>query len=149
MGDGAIPVPTEGDENMLQGRDFLARKGRIYMHIGAVRGAITVESNTSEEILFSTKQLLELIIEKNNLHKDDIVSIIFTMTDDLNAAFPAVAARNMGFTNAALMCMRELEISGSLRKCIRVLLHINTEKAQNELFHIYEKGAKVLRPDLV
>lgn len=82
------------------------------------------------------------------MKEDDIISIIFTVTNDLNAAFPAVAARNLGWTSIALMCTNEIDVPGSLKKCIRVLLHVNTDKKNDEIKHIYLNNAKVLRPDL-
>lgn len=118
-----------------------------------IRGAITVEHNTADEILEATRSLLETIVERNALSADnlrhDMVSIIFTMTKDLDALYPAVAARHMGWTNVPLLCMQELAIEGSLKRCIRVLVHWNTDRMQSEMRHIYLGGAQVLRPDLV
>lgn len=116
--------------------------------VRALRGATTVNNNDSNEILEETKILLTDIVEKNNINEDDVISIIFSVTKDLNAAFPAVAARKMGWTNVALFCTNEMDVPGSLSKCIRVLLHINTEKGNKELTHVYLNGAKILRPDL-
>jgi chorismate mutase len=116
--------------------------------VRAIRGAITVENNDKDEILQATKQLLEKIISDNNVAKEDIVDIIFTLTPDLNAVFPARAAREIGFSNVPLMCMSEIPIDGALEKCIRILLTTNTEKSQNEIKHIYLKNAVALRPDL-
>ena len=78
-----------------------------------------------------------------------MVKIIFTLTPDLNAVFPAVAARNMGITNVPLMCMSEIPVEGALKKCVRILLDFNTQKTLDDIRHIYLKGAKVLRPDLI
>ncbi|HEY9061782.1 MAG TPA: chorismate mutase [Pseudobacteroides sp.] len=116
--------------------------------VRALRGATTVKNNDSNEILEETKILLTDIVEKNNINEDDVISIIFSVTKDLNAAFPAVAARKMGWTNVALFCTNEMDVPGSLSKCIRVLLHINTEKGNKDLIHVYLNGAKILRPDL-
>lgn len=116
--------------------------------VRAIRGAITVESNTADEIIDGTKMLLEEIAKANFLVQDDAISIIFSSTKDLNATFPAVAARQLGWTEVSLMCTNEIEVPGSLEKCIRVILHINTEKSNKEIKHIYLKGAKILRPDL-
>lgn len=118
------------------------------MAVRAIRGAITVEANSAAEILSGAKELLSEIFNKNELQPDDLISIIFTLTHDLDAAFPAVAAREMGLMGIALMCMNEINVPNSLKKCIRVMLHTNTEKGNGELKHIYLKGAKVLRPDL-
>ena len=118
------------------------------MPVRAVRGAITVENNTPEEILEETANMLKAIVEKNQIEKDDIISAFFSVTKDLDAAFPAAAARKIGWTDIALMCTNEIDVPGSLQKCIRVMVHFNTNKANSELVHVYMKGAKVLRPDI-
>lgn len=118
------------------------------MAVRAVRGAVTVEDNSSSEIIQQTQILLEEIISRNEIAEEDIISAVFTVTQDLNAAFPAAAARNIGWTNIALMCMNEIAVPGSLEKCIRVMVHINSEKSNKEIRHVYLKGARVLRPDL-
>ncbi len=118
------------------------------MIVRAVRGATTVESNTAEQIIKETTVLLEKIITTNNINEDDIISVIFTVTNDLNAAFPAEAARKAGLTKIALMCMREIDVPGSLKNCIRILMHINTEKSNDQIKHIYLKGSKSLRQDI-
>ncbi|RCX19967.1 chorismate mutase [Anaerobacterium chartisolvens] len=118
------------------------------MTVRAIRGAVTVENNSAFEIIDETKALLTEIIKENNVEQDNIISIIFTATKDLDAAFPAVAARQLGWTRVALMCTSEIDVPGSLKSCIRVLLHINSEKSNSEIKNIYLKGAKVLRPDL-
>ncbi len=111
-----------------------------------IRGATTVEYNNREEILTATTELLQLLIEKNALHPDTIASVIFTVTDDLDAEFPAVAARSLGWTETALMCAQEIPVPGSLRKCIRVLLHVNTTRSAAEIQHVYMREAVTLRP---
>jgi chorismate mutase len=111
-----------------------------------IRGATTVEHNDREEILEATRELLTLLIKKNDLHADDIVSVIFSLTDDLDAEFPAVAARQLGWTETALMCCRELPIPNSLQKCIRVLIHVNTTRSIKEIQHVYIREAVNLRP---
>lgn len=111
-----------------------------------IRGATTVEHNDREEIVTATTELLQLLIEHNDLHPDDIVSVIFSMTEDLDAEFPAVAARKLGWVESALMCAREIPVPGSLGKCIRVLIQVNTTKSIAEIQHIYIKGAVILRP---
>ncbi|BCL84104.1 chorismate mutase [Ktedonobacteria bacterium brp13] len=111
-----------------------------------IRGATTVEHNDREEIVTATTELLQLLIERNDLHPDDIVSAIFSMTEDLDAEFPAVAARKLGWVESALMCTREIPVPGSLGKCIRVLIHVNTTRSIAEIQHIYIKGAATLRP---
>jgi chorismate mutase len=114
-----------------------------------IKGATTVERNTREDILAATTELLQLMVDHNGIQTDDVASAWFSLTSDLNAEFPAVAARRMGWTEVPLACIHELEVPGSLRKCLRILLHVNTEKRADEIVHVYIRGAKVLRPDLV
>src|SRR5215469_9676403 len=101
-------------------------KGSESMYCRGIRGATTVERNASEEILAATKELLQLMVERNNLLVEDIASAIFTVTEDLDAAFPAAAARAMGWTEVPLLDAREIPVPNSLSKCIRVMLHVNT-----------------------
>lgn len=112
-----------------------------------VRGAITVTENTPDAILEATRELLYLIIRANKIALDDIASAIFTTTTDLNAIYPALAARQLGWYDAALLCGHEMDVPGSLKKCIRVLIHWNTTRSANEIIHVYLRGAKNLRPD--
>jgi len=118
------------------------------MSVRAIRGATTVEDNDKSQIISETKSLLSDIIIKNNIAKEDVISAIFTLTKDLNATFPAIAARELGWTEISLMCTSEIDVPGSLRNCIRVLLHINTDKSNSEIRHVYLKDAKVLRTDI-
>ncbi len=113
-----------------------------------IRGAITADKNEREEILFKTKEMLLAIIEKNNINLDEITSVLFTATADLDKVYPAVAAREIGLTEAALMCVQELNIEGSLKKCIRVMVTAENGKTQKEAKHVYLGGAKILRPDI-
>lgn len=107
-----------------------------------------MDENTEQEILEATSELLKAMLEQNGIETEDIISVIFSVTTDLNAAFPAVAARRMGWTETALMCTYEIDVPGSLRKCIRVMMHIRTEKKSKELKFVYLKAARQLRPDL-
>ena len=118
------------------------------MAVRAIRGAITASENTREAIIGATLELLGEIEEKNDLKRADSISIIFTITSDLTAVFPAAAAREMGLTFVPLLDMAAPEIDGSLEKCIRIMIHINTDKTKEEINHVYLHGAKVLRPDL-
>jgi chorismate mutase len=118
------------------------------MYCRGIRGATTAEENTAEAILTATKELLELIIEANDLKTEDVASAIFTTTPDLTAAFPAQAAREMGWRDVALLDTEEMPVPSSLERCIRVLIHWNTGKGQDEVVHVYIKGAKALRPDI-
>lgn len=117
------------------------------MHCRGIRGATTVEKNTAEAILAATRELLELIVEANDLKVKDVASAIFTTTPDLTAAFPAKAAREMGWRDVALLDAQEIPVPGSLERCIRVLIHWNTEKSAAEIRHVYLRGARTLRPD--
>ena len=113
-----------------------------------VRGATTAEANTREEILRATRHLLALMIRQNGIEEEDVASAIFTTTQDLDAEFPALAARQLGWLNVPLLCSYELDVPGSLPKCVRILLHWNTEKSPDEITHVYIKDATRLRPDL-
>ena len=113
-----------------------------------VRGATTVDANTSQAILQGTRQLLALMIRQNGIEPEDVASAIFTTTRDLDAEFPALAARQLGWMDVALMCAYELSVSGGLQSCVRILLHWNTDKAASEIVHVYIKDAANLRPDL-
>src|SRR5579884_856117 len=113
------------------------------MYCRGIRGATTVERNEREEMLAATIELLRAIMQRNELQAEDIASAFFTVTDDLDAAFPALAARELGWTEVALMCAREIPVPGSLEKCIRVLLHVNTERGAAEMQHVYLRRASV------
>ncbi|TWT88399.1 Chorismate mutase AroH [Pseudobythopirellula maris] len=113
-----------------------------------VRGATTVDSNDREEILGATRQLLALMIRRNSIDRADLASAIFTVTKDLDAEFPALAARQLGWADVPLICGYEISVPGSLPLCIRVLLHWNTDKRADQIQHIYARQAERLRPDL-
>ena len=113
-----------------------------------LRGATTVNSNTRDAIIDGTTELLQQLIDANGIKEDDVAFALFTTSPDLNAEFPAVAARQMGWNTTALMCGHEMNVPGSLQKCIRILISWNSEKKQSEINHIYLRGAKVLRTDL-
>jgi len=113
-----------------------------------VRGATTVEANSPESILEATKELLAAMLKVNNVDVEYVASAFFTVTPDLNAEFPAIAARDMGWSSVALLCGHEMNKPGALPMTLRVLLHVNTEKAAREIKHIYLRGARFLRPDI-
>ena len=115
----------------------------------AIRGATTVESDTPEQIRGATRELLETIVARNDFTSGDVISAIFTVTDDLRSEFPAHAARELGWLDVPLLCTMEIPVPGSLGKCIRVLLHIESAKARTEIRHVYLHDARGLRPDLV
>lgn len=116
--------------------------------MACIRGAITVENDTKKDILEATTEMIQKIMEVNELEIDDIEAMTFTATSDIKKAYPAVAARALGITNAALMCVQEMYVEGSLRKCIRVMIQICKNVKQKDVKHVYLRGAKVLRPDL-
>ena len=117
------------------------------MRLHALRGAITVESNEREAILDATQELMTELLDRNALRPDDIVNCIFTMTPDLNAEFPAVAARAIGFERVPLLCVREIDVPGALERVIRVLVQYHADDA-HQARHVYLREAKVLRADL-
>jgi chorismate mutase len=112
-----------------------------------IRGAITAGKNSKTEILSATIRLLAEMIRANKVKAADITSIIFSATPDLNAEFPARAAREIGLNQVPLMCAVEIKVPKSLKKCIRILMHVNTNKKQENIKHIYLEGAKLLRKE--
>jgi chorismate mutase len=119
------------------------------MMVRGVRGATTVESNAADEILEAAGELLSEIVRLNAIEHDDVASILFSATADLNAEYPAVAARQAGWTDVALQCVQEMHVPGSLARCLRILMHVNTTRSNQELVHVYLRGARALRPDLL
>ena len=118
------------------------------MSVRGIRGATSVTDNQPEEILAATSELLEAILQANpNLQVADIASAWFTLTDDLDAVYPAKAARELGWTQVPLMCAREIAVYGSLPRCIRVMLHWNTDLPQEAVRHVYLREAASLRPE--
>ena len=118
------------------------------MKVRGVRGAITVTENTADEIISATRILLEKIVEVNGIEEEDVASAIFTSTQELTAAFPAKAARDMGWRQVALIGAQEIAATNGIPMCIRVLIHWNTDKPLNDIKHVYMRGAEVLREDL-
>ena len=118
------------------------------MAVRAVRGATTVNENSAEAILAATRELIAHTISANKVEHDDIIDMVFTITPDLDKAFPAKAARQLGYTDVPLIDMATPDIEGMLAKCIRLLIHINTEKANKDMVPVYMNGAEVLRPDI-
>jgi chorismate mutase len=118
------------------------------MFLRGIRGATVAQENSKEAIKTETMELLKAIFEANHVKAEDVGSIFFSVTQDLDAEFPAVAAREMGYKDVPLLCMNEIDVPGALAKCIRVLVHVNTEKMQKEMKHVYMKDAVKLRPDL-
>jgi len=118
------------------------------MRVRGIRGAITVEENTPDAILSATRLLLEKLIRTNNIVEDDVASVIFTTTPELTAAFPAKAARELGWTRVALMGAQEIAATNGIPMCIRVLVHWNTDKPLDDITHVYMREAEMLREDL-
>ena len=118
------------------------------MKCRGVRGATTVDSNDREDILAATRRMIALLIRQNGIVKEDVASAIFTTTRDLDAEFPALAARQLGWIDVPLLCGHEISVPGSIGKCVRVLVHWNTDRPQNEIVHVYLNEAARLRPDL-
>ncbi len=116
--------------------------------VRAVRGATTVDRDTPEAITERVVALLGQILDRNDLVEDDIISILFTATEDIVSTFPATAARSMGLGAVPLICARELAITGSVDHCIRVMLHVTTEHSRDQIHHVYLEGAQGLRDDL-
>jgi chorismate mutase len=116
--------------------------------VRAVRGATQIEVDEREQVLARTEELVREVMASNDLTFDDFISIIFTSTDDLTSAFPAYAARQIGFTDVPLLCARELDIEGSMPRVIRLLAHVETDRTKAEVTHVYLHGAAHLRKDL-
>jgi chorismate mutase len=117
--------------------------------VRGIRGAITVEENSPEAIIAATDELLRAMIDMNEIDPAEVASALFTTTVDLNAAFPAYAARRLGWLAVPLMCAHEMAVPGDLPRCIRILLHLNTDKPQTAMRHAYLRGAVALRRDLI
>lgn len=114
----------------------------------ALRGATTVDVDEVDHVHDRVVALLEEMCERNGVHHDDIVSILFTATDDIHSTFPAAGARRLGLGDVPLICARELDVAGGTERCIRVLMHLGTERPRAELRHVYLEGAVGLRDDL-
>lgn len=119
------------------------------MAVRGVRGATTVPHNSAERIIEGTREMLSEMVRINKIAVDDIAAATFTVTDDLDAAFPAAAARQLGWCHVPLMDAREIPVPGSLPRCIRVLLLWNTDTTPQNVHHVYLRNATTLRPDLV
>jgi len=116
--------------------------------VRGLRGATTLEADTVEQVTARSQELMRQIMVRNDLCEDDIVSVLFTATADVNSAFPATAVREVGFGAVPLLCAAEIAVPGSMPLCIRVLLHVHTTKTKEEIHHVYLHGAQGLRDDL-
>ena len=117
-------------------------------HTRAVRGAISVAADEPAAIVAATSELLGAMLERNEVAPDDVVSIIFTATPDLTSEFPAAAARRLGLSDVPLLCAAEIAVPGALTRCVRILLHVESDKERGDLEHVYLGSAKSLRRDL-
>ena len=116
--------------------------------VRALRGATTFDVDEAEHVTARVVDLVVLMLERNGVHHDDVISVLFTSTGELSSVFPASAARTIGLGDVPLICARELDIEGATPRCIRVLMHIETDRTRSELRHVYLEGAKGLRDDL-
>jgi chorismate mutase len=118
------------------------------MYLRGIRGATVIGANEKTAIIDGTSELLSKMMDVNNVNQDDVASIFFSATPDLDDEFPAVAARKLGLINTPLLCLNEIPVKGSLQYCVRVLIHVNTEKFQQDIEHVYLGDAQQLRPDI-
>ena len=116
--------------------------------VRGLRGATTVAEDSAEEVMKATAELLEVMMERNDVSRDDLITIIFTATPDITSEFPAAAARSIGISDIPLLCAREIDVKGAIPRVIRVLMHIYTAKANDALRHVYLRDARPLRTDL-
>ncbi|MDD3268128.1 MAG: chorismate mutase [Syntrophomonadaceae bacterium] len=118
------------------------------MQVRGIRGATTVKADLPEEIMQATRELLEILQTENAFQIDQVASALFTVTSDIKSVFPAAAARTIGWDKVPLLCFQEIEVPNALPLCVRVLVHVNTDKGQDDIKHIYLKEAQSLRRDL-
>jgi len=118
-----------------------------HMPTRSLRGAITVSENTRQAILDATTEMLKALVESNALSSNEVISAVFSATADLDAAYPAEAARALGWTQAGLMCLQEMKVAGSLDRCVRVLILVESRQEQAGMVHCYLRGASTLRPE--
>lgn len=116
--------------------------------VRALRGAITLDGDTRDQVIERTARLIQTMLDRNGVSKEDLISIVFTATDDIRSEFPAAAARSIGISDIPLLCARELDVEGAVVRCVRVLMHLYTEKDPQTLRHVYLEGAVPLRTDL-
>jgi chorismate mutase len=117
------------------------------MRCRGIRGATTIPTNTKEDILTASRELLQQMVATNGVNKEEIACVLFTTSPDINAEFPAAAAREMGWSQAALMCGHEMDVPSALQRCLRILILFNTEKSFEEIIHVYLKGTEILKEE--
>lgn len=118
------------------------------MTVRAIRGAIQVDANDRDAILEGTAELVTAVMSRNDLTTDDVISVLFTMTPDLTAEFPALAARKLGFHEVPLMCSTEIPVRGAMPRVVRLMAHVETDRPRSEIQHVYLRGAAALRLDI-
>jgi chorismate mutase len=116
--------------------------------VRALRGATTVDEDTAEQVTSRTTELLESLLERNGVHHDDLISVLFTATPDVRSMFPATAARSLGLGTVPLLCATEIDVRGAMPRVLRILVHLHTEHTRDELHHVYLHGTSQLRDDL-
>jgi len=114
----------------------------------AIRGATHLAANDKAEMFDAVQELLRAMYERNGLTHDDLISVLFTATPDLTAAFPAAAGRELGMGDIPLICAQEIDVPGAMPRVVRVLMHIESDKPRGEISHVYQRGAEALRQDL-
>lgn len=119
------------------------------MAVRALRGATTVDHDDADEVKKRAGELLEGLLDRNDLHADDLISIFFTTTNDISSVAPAAGIRALGFTDVPLLCVGEMPTDGGLERCIRLMAHVETDRPRSSMRHLFLRGAVVLRPDLV
>jgi len=113
-----------------------------------IRGATAVPENSKEAIIAASKELLQQMVDANDVQIDDVACVLFTATSDINAAFPAAAARELGWSHVALMCSQEMDVPEGFPRCLRILMLFNTEKRSQDIVHVYLRGTEILREDI-
>jgi chorismate mutase len=114
----------------------------------ALRGATTLDRDEREHLMARVSELLSAMLDRNEVDHDDVISVVFTATDDVRSGFPAAAAREMGMGDIPLLCARELDVEGGMARCVRILMHLTTERTRSQLRHVYLHDARSLRDDL-
>ncbi len=118
------------------------------MTVRAIRGAIQVDADDRDAILEGTAELVTAVMSRNDLTTDDVISVLFTVTPDLTAEFPALAARKIGFHEVPLMCATEIPVRGAMPRVVRLMAHVDTDRLRSEIQHVYLRGAAALRLDI-
>ena len=141
--------PERGPSNSRVHRGPLLGSALVTRHVRALRGATTVDEDTSEAMDAAVKELFSELFDRNDLRTENLISVWITATNDLHAKFPAKSAREFGLDDIPLMGAQELDVTGGLARCVRVMIHLETDRPRAELRHVYLKGAAALRTDLV